>query len=58
MLGQAARNLQEGIDPPATNGNVPYGQIRAEEIIIGADDDAWEIAAGAGETSKRGERLL
>ena len=58
MLGQAARNLQEGIEPPATNGNVPYSQIRAEEIIIGPDDDAWEIAAGAGETSKRGDRLL
>ncbi len=58
MLATAARNLQEGIEPPATNGDVPYEQIQGEEIIIGPDDDAWLIAANAGETAKRGERLL
>ncbi|MQG76364.1 MAG: Rieske 2Fe-2S domain-containing protein [SAR202 cluster bacterium] len=58
MLATAARNLQEGIEPPATNGDVPYAQIQGEEIIIGPDDDAWLIAANAGETAKRGERLL
>ena len=58
MLAQAARNLQEGIEPPATNGDVMYGRIRAEEIIIGPGDDPWQISADAGETARRGERLL
>ena len=57
MLAKAARNLQEGIDPPGVNGEIPYHRIRSEDIVIGPDDDPWLVAADAGETAKRGERL-
>lgn len=50
LLMAAARNLQEGQEPPGLDGNVPYERIRSEEIIIGPDDDPWLIACDAGET--------
>ena len=57
MLAKAARDLQEGIDPPGVHGEIPYHKIRSEDIVIGPDDDPWLVAADAGETAKRGERL-
>ena len=57
MLGKTARNLQEGIEPPGTDGSIPYHKIRSEEIIIGPDEDPWLVAAGAGESARPGERL-
>jgi phenylpropionate dioxygenase-like ring-hydroxylating dioxygenase large terminal subunit len=57
MLGKAARDLQEGIDPPGTNGEIAYHKIRSEDIVIGPDDDPWLVATNAGETAKPGERL-
>ena len=57
MLGKAARELQEGIDPPGVNGEIAYHKIRSEDIVIGPDDDPWLVAADAGETATRGQRL-
>ena len=58
MLIAAARNLQEGGEPPALDPSIPFGQIRSEEIIIGPDDDPWLVAAHAGEATLPGERVL
>jgi hypothetical protein len=58
MLIAAARNLQEGREPPGLDPHFPIGSIRSEEIIIGPDDDPWLVAAGAGETARPGDRLL
>ena len=57
MLLSMVRNLQEGIDPPGLDPSIQTQKIRSEEIIIGPDEDPWLVAAGAGETTKRGERL-
>ena len=58
MLLKMARDIQEGIDPPGTNGDdVPFHQIHSVEKIIGPDDDAWFLEADAGETTKKGERI-
>ena len=57
MLGKAARDLQEGIEPPGVHGELPYHKIRSEDVVIGPDDDPWLVATDAGETAKRGERL-
>ena len=57
MLGKAARDLQEGIEPPGVHGELPYHKIRSEDIVIGPDDDPWLVATDAGESAKRGERL-
>ena len=57
MLLSAARSLNEGDQLPALDPNIPFHKIRSEEIIIGPNDDAWEVAADAGENAKRGERL-
>ena len=57
MLGKAARDLQEGVEPPGVNGEIPYHKIRSEDIVIGPDDDPWLVAADAGETATRGQRL-
>ena len=57
MLVQAARDLREGMDPPALDPAIPFDKIHSEELIIGPDDDAWLVAADAGESTKRGERL-
>ena len=57
MLGQTARKLQEGIEPPGLDGSVAYHKIRSEEIIIGPDEDPWLVGADAGESATRGERL-
>ena len=57
MLGKAARNLREGIEPPALDPSIPFHKIRSEHVIIGPDDDPWLVGADAGETAKRGERL-
>lgn len=58
MLAKTAKNLQEGIEPLSLDPTIPFHKIRSEEIIIGPNDDPWELAVDAGETSKRGERLL
>ena len=50
LLLSAARDLQEGQDPPGVDGRVAYERIRSEEIIVGPDDDPWLIASDAGET--------
>ncbi|MDE2900328.1 MAG: hypothetical protein OXN15_04810, partial [Chloroflexota bacterium] len=57
MLLKMARDIQEGIDPPGLDPDIPTHMIQSEEIIIGPDDDPWLVAADAGETTKRGERL-
>ena len=57
MLLSAARGINEGEQPPALDPDIPFHKIRSEEIIIGPDDDAWQVAAEAGEMVKRGERL-
>ena len=57
MLLAMARNIQEGIDPPGLDPDIPTHMIQSEEIVIGPDDDPWLVAADAGETTKRGERL-
>ena len=57
MLLTMARNIQEGIDPPGLGPDIPTHLIQSEEILIGPDDDPWLVAANAGETTKRGERL-
>jgi hypothetical protein len=54
----AARNLQNGIEPPGLSEAVPWDKIRSEEIIIGPDDDPWEVANEAGESAARGEKLI
>jgi phthalate 4,5-dioxygenase oxygenase subunit len=58
MLIQSVKNLQEGIEPSSLDPTIPFHKIRSEEIIIGPDDDPWSVAVDAGETTKRGERLL
>jgi phenylpropionate dioxygenase-like ring-hydroxylating dioxygenase large terminal subunit len=58
MLIQSVKNLQEGIEPSSLDPTIPFHKIRSEEIIIGPDDDPWNVAVDAGETTKRGERLL
>ena len=57
MLGQPARKLQEGIEPPGLDGSIAYHKILAEEVIIGPDEDPWLVGTGAGESTTRGERL-
>ena len=58
MLATMARNLREGIEPPALDPNIPFQKIRAEEIIVGPGDDPWLVAVHAGENAERGERLI
>lgn len=58
MLGKLARNLQEGIEPLGLSPEVQTQNIRSEEIILAPGEDPWLVAAEAGETSKKGERLL
>jgi hypothetical protein len=58
MLIRAAKNLEAGQEPPGLDPSIPFEKIRSEEIIIGPADDSWQIAAEAGETAQRGERLL
>ena len=57
MLLSAARGLSEGDQLPALDPSIPFHKIRSEEIIIGPNDDAWDVATDAGENAKRGERL-
>src|SRR2546426_3993748 len=35
--------------PPGLDPTIPFEKIRSEEIIIGPEDDPWQIAAEAGE---------
>ena len=58
MLIRAARNVEAGQEPPGLDPSIPFEKIRSEEIIIGPTDDPWQVAAEAGETAQRGERLL
>ncbi len=58
MLIRAAKNLEAGQEPPGLDPTIPLEKIRSEEIIIGPEDDPWQVAAEAGETAQRGERLL
>ncbi|MFN0072799.1 MAG: Rieske 2Fe-2S domain-containing protein [Chloroflexota bacterium] len=58
QLITAARNLQNGIEPPGLSNNIPWGKIRSEEIIIGPNDDPWQVANDAGEAAARGEKLI
>ena len=58
MLIRAAKNLEAGREPPGLDPSIPFEKIRSEEIIIGPEADPWQIAAEAGETAQRGERLL
>jgi hypothetical protein len=58
MLIRAARNLEAGREPPGLDPGIPCEKIRSEEIIIGPAEDPWQVAAEAGETAQRGERLL
>lgn len=58
QLITAARNLEKGIEPPGLDCEVPWDQIRSEEIIIGPGDDPWLVAAEAGEDAARGEKLI
>ena len=53
QLIRAAKNLQEGIEPPGIDQAIPWEKIRSEEIIIGPDDDPWLVAADAGESRQR-----
>ena len=57
MLSAAARNLREGVEPPALDPSIPFHKIHSTEIIIGPEDDPWLIPTDAGETARRGERL-
>jgi nitrite reductase/ring-hydroxylating ferredoxin subunit len=47
MLLQAAKNLEQGIEPPGLDPSTPFGQIRAEEKIIAAGDDWHTLATEA-----------
>ncbi len=58
MLIRAARHVEAGREPPGLDPSIPFEKIRSEEIIIGPADDPWQVAAEAGETAQRGERLL
>ena len=58
MLIRAARNLEAGQEPPGLDPRIPFEKICSEEIIIGPEYDPWQVATEAGETAKRGERLL
>src|SRR5262249_1231722 len=58
MLIRAARNLEAGREAPGLDPSIPFEKIRSEEIIIGPEDDPWQVAAEAGEKTRRGERLL
>jgi phthalate 4,5-dioxygenase len=49
LMMNAARNLQEGQEPPGADGGIAYEKVRSEEIIIGPDDDPWLVATDAGE---------
>ena len=57
LMLRAAKGLDEGIDLPALDPDIPYHRIRSEEVIVGAGDDPWLAGAEAGETSRPGERL-
>jgi len=57
IMLKAARDLQEGIDPPGLDPEIPFNKIRSEDIIIGPDDDPWLVACHAGESTRPGERL-
>ena len=46
------------VDADVLIPSIPFAKIRSEEIIIGPADDPWQLAAEAGETAQRGERLL
>ena len=54
MLIRAARNLEAGREPPGLDPSIPFEKIRSEEIIIGSEDDPWQVAAEA-EAAQRGE---
>jgi phthalate 4,5-dioxygenase oxygenase subunit len=58
LMIAAARNLQEGEEPPNLDPNAPLDKIRSEEIIVGPDDDVASIAADAGEASKPIDRRV
>jgi hypothetical protein len=58
MLIRTARNLEAGREPPGLDPSIPFAKIRSEEIIVGPEDDPWQAADEAGETARRGERLL
>jgi hypothetical protein len=51
------RGFQEGKPLPGLDPAIQTHKIRSEEIIVGPNDDPWLVAADAGETTKRGERL-
>jgi phenylpropionate dioxygenase-like ring-hydroxylating dioxygenase large terminal subunit len=42
ILIQAAKDLQQGIEPPALDANLPYDRIRSGEKILGPGED-WRI---------------
>jgi hypothetical protein len=44
MLLKAAKDLEQGIDPPGLDPSIPFGHIRAEEKIIAAGED-WQTLA-------------
>ena len=57
MLLTMARNLQEGIEPPAMDAG-PLELVHSEEMVLAPDADPWLLGADAGETAKQGEKIL
>ncbi len=53
LLMNAARNLQEGEEPASLDPKIPFERIRSEEIIVGPNDDVFQVACDAGEGSRR-----
>ncbi len=49
LLMNAARNLQEGEEPASLDPGIPFERIRSEEIIIGPEEDPFQVACDAGE---------
>ena len=57
ILIRSARAVASGEDAPCNSPEVPWDKIRSEDIIIGPEEDPWTLAADAGETAARGQRL-
>ncbi len=57
MLLTMARNLQEGIEPPAMEAG-PLELVHSEEMVIAPDADPWLLGAEAGESAREGEKIL
>jgi phthalate 4,5-dioxygenase oxygenase subunit len=56
MIDAARRFAESGAAPPALQGEIPYGQLRAQEKIIPIGDSWLSIGAFAGEPTEVGGR--